>query len=359
MTTLRTLATAALALLPLSAGASVDQLIQPGPAGEDAAPYSFLPTLPRGERDTNWAFTASDAGVDHSFRTFVRFPLPAPPADHSVAYAYIWFYYAFDASGFGETEAAPAEVHCHEVLADWSEPALTWLNQPPIGAAFDVWSGISGPQLFFCDVTQLAREWIAAAKPNNGIAITNPTGRTIGMHSFESTLAPSDSYKPSLLIGYEPSAHIDSDGDGIFDATDICPLVADPGQEDAERDGVGDACDVCPTAFDPGQEDADGDGEGDRCGFAAADLDGDGFVAGFDEAAFGAALGTVASDADFDLRCDLDADASVTSADRALWLPIYRAHYTGYLNRACGLLGIEVPLILGAAAALRRLCRRR
>ncbi|MDJ0790193.1 MAG: serine hydrolase [Myxococcota bacterium] len=34
----------------------------------------------------------------------------------------------------------------------------------------------------------------------------------------------------------------DRDGDGIPDATDVCPRVADPAQRDSDRDGRGDAC---------------------------------------------------------------------------------------------------------------------
>lgn len=49
----------------------------------------------------------------------------------------------------------------------------------------------------------------------------------------------------------------DSDGDGIPDLADSCPLTANPSFADADKDFVGDACDVCP--LDP-SNDADGDG---------------------------------------------------------------------------------------------------
>jgi FtsP/CotA-like multicopper oxidase with cupredoxin domain len=110
------------------------------------------------------------------------------------------------------------------------------------------------------------------------------------------------------------SAGADSDGDGVLDAVDNCPVNANPGQEDTDGDGIGDACDALPNDFDndgvgdgvdncpltpntdqadadgdgigdvcdncpananPGQEDADNDGIGDVCD-ALTDSDGDG-----------------------------------------------------------------------------------
>jgi len=44
----------------------------------------------------------------------------------------------------------------------------------------------------------------------------------------------------------------DTDGDGIPDATDNCPLVANPSQSDLDADGKGDACDPCPSISNPG-----------------------------------------------------------------------------------------------------------
>ena len=43
--------------------------------------------------------------------------------------------------------------------------------------------------------------------------------------------------------GSTPEA-IDTDSDGILDADDNCPAVANPNQQDADDDGAGDACDA-------------------------------------------------------------------------------------------------------------------
>jgi len=55
-------------------------------------------------------------------------------------------------------------------------------------------------------------------------------------------------------------------GDGICDANDNCPSVANANQLDTDQDGVGDACDNCPTVANTNQQlpvwyrDYDGDG---------------------------------------------------------------------------------------------------
>lgn len=57
----------------------------------------------------------------------------------------------------------------------------------------------------------------------------------------------------------------DTDGDGILDPADNCPLVANPLQEDADGDGAGDVCDNCLTLANPAQTDADSDTYGAAC----------------------------------------------------------------------------------------------
>jgi hypothetical protein len=89
---------------------------------------------------------------------------------------------------------------------------------------------------------------------------------------------------------------IDTDGDGVQDANDNCPSVANAGQQDTDGDGVGDACnqavdpdgdeyanalDNCPNVAKPNQLDTDGDGVGNACN-DANDPDGDEYAGPLD-----------------------------------------------------------------------------
>jgi hypothetical protein len=72
----------------------------------------------------------------------------------------------------------------------------------------------------------------------------------------------------------------DSDRDGVPDASDLCP-AADVRPIDTDADGYGDQCDVCPEVADALQRDGDGDGLGDACD-TPDDDDGDDITAAED-----------------------------------------------------------------------------
>ncbi len=75
-----------------------------------------------------------------------------------------------------------------------------------------------------------------------------------------------DTYDPSPQNNIdieETLVFSDTDGDGIPDDEDNCPLIYNPGQEDSDGDGFGDACDICPGYDD--NIDTDIDGMPDGC----------------------------------------------------------------------------------------------
>lgn len=86
-------------------------------------------------------------------------------------------------------------------------------------------------------------------------------------HDCAGVTCPTDSPAAIACLGgrcTEPTS--DADGDGIDDAVDLCPSIADATQDDEDDDGLGDACDPCPPYADGMVvADQDGDGVSDSC----------------------------------------------------------------------------------------------
>ena len=72
-----------------------------------------------------------------------------------------------------------------------------------------------------------------------GITIILSSSRT-GEHTYVLVLSASP-------VNDQPA---DADGDGVPDAQDNCPSVANSNQSDSDGDSVGDACDQCPGTAD-------------------------------------------------------------------------------------------------------------
>lgn len=92
---------------------------------------------------------------------------------------------------------------------------------------------------------------VGARCPSGQVCVT-----TAGLETCETPGSLPDSGIDALL-------ELDHDHDGILDAVDNCPNVANASQVDEDGDALGDACDPCPPFRD--NEDTDGDGVGDAC----------------------------------------------------------------------------------------------
>lgn len=82
------------------------------------------------------------------------------------------------------------------------------------------------------------------------------------------TNAGSDAYTSyGVTVAMVPGLHdqTDTDGDGVGDVCDNCPMVQNVDQTDTDADGIGDACDNCLSVSNPDQSDSDDDGVGDAC----------------------------------------------------------------------------------------------
>lgn len=101
------------------------------------------------------------------------------------------------------------------------------------------------------------------------------TCETTGFCSFPDPSCPSGS---RYMDGsgdecVDVSSGADRDHDGVSDAADNCPDLANPDQGDEDSDMVGDACDPCPAVGHETAADPDGDGLTDTCDPHATMLD--------------------------------------------------------------------------------------
>ncbi len=166
--------------------------IEPTSAGQDVAPYCFIPTLWRGNSDTNYAVTANDPnGVCHHFQTFLRFDLPAgllaPGQTVTHASLYVPYAFSFDIDGDPIPPThPPAKLEVHRVTSNWTEAGVTWNTRPSIdGTAVAEVPGITTYQVLDIDVTQQVRRWAHGQQPNFGFALTSPSDRALGFYSWE------------------------------------------------------------------------------------------------------------------------------------------------------------------------------
>jgi len=95
----------------------------------------------------------------------------------------------------------------------------------------------------------------------------DPTGLLPAQYSAILALPNNDPWQSNKYVNVTMFVidTTDTDGDGVLDSADNCPLIGNADQADTDDDGAGDACDNCPLAYNPYQDDSDGNGIGDAC----------------------------------------------------------------------------------------------
>jgi uncharacterized repeat protein (TIGR01451 family) len=236
-------------------------------------------------------------------------------------------------TGGGTISSAPAAISCDTACssdaADFLDGATVTINAvAATNFSFTGWSGgtcagtdpctltLSGSTTVNADFDCLAGYYGATCAtqcPGSGNCSGNGTCDDGLSGAGACTCDPG--YVGADCSTYNP----DTDGDGVLDSTDNCPLVSNSSQTDTDSDGDGDACDSdddddtvadgsdnCPLVSNSSQTDTDSDGDGDACD---SDDDDDTVADGSDNCPLVANTNQTDTDSDGDGdACDSDDD---------------------------------------------------
>lgn len=157
--------------------------------------------------------------------------------------------YSLTVTNRGPTNALSVNV------VDQLPTNVTYVSATPSQGSCSQFAGV-----VYCDLGTLSN----GAQATVSIAVTVKTpllANFTNVASVESMV--SDFVVTNDVVAYVTKA--DTDGDGVPNETDNCPLVANPGQENPDGDSFGSACDNCPSLASANQTDTDGDGVGNVC----------------------------------------------------------------------------------------------
>lgn len=176
-----------------------------------------------------------------------------------------------DACPANPDKTAPGRCGCDRPETDNCSESNqdAWTNTTPIAnAGLDQWVTIGGSFTldgsgsFDPDGDALTYTWQQTSGPSviggtaSGVTVTLSAPNVPGPLGFELTVTdPQGRGSTDNLRVLVFGSTIDTDGDGVSDALDNCPLTINADQIDDDGDGLGDACDRCPQdplKSDPG-----------------------------------------------------------------------------------------------------------
>lgn len=157
-------------------------------------PVSYDTYTSQGNQAGNFRLSPElNAGYMRQLRAWLKFDLSAIPADANLTSArlYLWHLRSGDVS-----------LDVFHPTSDWPETAFSWSGQPgydPTPAA-NRWVGIEQPMWATWELRNLATEWLAGHKPNNGIMITDHDDTNTAV--FASKEASDSGHRPFLRLAY-------------------------------------------------------------------------------------------------------------------------------------------------------------
>ncbi|MFO1009128.1 MAG: M6 family metalloprotease domain-containing protein [Planctomycetota bacterium] len=101
------------------------------------------------------------------------------------------------------------------------------------------------------------------AVSSTGVVSGTPTAAGTWTPIFRVTDAAQRYHQRAITITVD--GPLDSDGDGVPNASDNCPTIANANQANGDGDALGDACDNCPSVTNANQANGDADAFGDVC----------------------------------------------------------------------------------------------